>query len=67
MALTLKIFGVVSRFLYSGGWQVCCYDIIGYLTQSVVEQIYPFIHKDGEKKMYESCRRSRKPHQFGTD
>ena len=23
MAATLKIFGVVSRFLYSGGWQVC--------------------------------------------
>ena len=23
MATTLKIFGVVSRFLYSGGWQVC--------------------------------------------
>ena len=23
MAPTLKIFGVVSRFLYSGGWQVC--------------------------------------------
>ena len=23
MAPTLKMFGVVSRFLYSGGWQVC--------------------------------------------
>ena len=23
MVPTLKIFGVVSRFLYSGGWQVC--------------------------------------------
>ena len=27
MAPTLKIFGFVSRFLYSGGWQVCkCYS-----------------------------------------
>ena len=25
MAPTLKILGVVSRFLYSGGWQVCSY------------------------------------------
>ena len=25
MAPTLNIFGVVSRFLYSGGWQVCMY------------------------------------------
>ena len=24
IAPTLKIFGVVSRFLYSGGWQVWC-------------------------------------------
>ena len=28
MATTLKIFGVVSRFLYSGGWQVCICRLI---------------------------------------
>ena len=28
MAPTLKIFGVVSRFVYSGGWQVCMQVIV---------------------------------------
>ena len=27
MVPTLKIFGVVSRFLYSGGWQVWFWDV----------------------------------------
>ena len=28
MAPTLNIFGFVSRFLYSGGWQVCQINLI---------------------------------------
>ena len=28
MVPTLKIFGVVSRFLYSGGWQVCLSEVL---------------------------------------
>ena len=35
MAPTLNIFGVASRFLYSGGWQVCVSD-------SPINQLMPY-------------------------
>ena len=35
MAPTLQIFGIVSRFLYSGGWQVCVNVSTGMPTLSV--------------------------------
>ena len=38
MVPTLKIFGVVSRFLYSGGWQVCIlYHELDSLLRSQVD------------------------------
>ena len=35
MVPTLKIFGVVSRFLYSGGWQVCLSVVLCSFLHSV--------------------------------
>ena len=40
MAPTLNIFGFVSRFLYSGGWQVC-YNSIKHETNQYFQRFQP--------------------------
>ena len=43
MVPTLKIFGVVSRFLYSGGWQVWWRLLANTFKQSAIHHIRPVV------------------------